>query len=193
MQSIPLFPLSGIVLPGGRLPLRIFEQRYVDMVRECVKQQTGFGICPIDNNTAKAHAYGTLVEIIDWDTDVSGLLIIVTKGIQKFRIISTTRNTNGLLLAQVELLPLVKKTTIPSRYSDLVELLRRALLNVEALLDDNIDTDFTDAVWVSNRLLETLPLAVDLRFELMVIDDPIAQLDALQEFTKNWQPTARFK
>ncbi len=163
------------------------------MVRDCLKQQSGFGVCLIDENNeadplARAYPYGTVVKIIDWDSDASGLLVIVTHGLQKFRTISTALNTDRLLMGEVELLPLVQKTTIPTRYSDLVELLRRALLSVETLVEDDIETDFTDSVWVSNRLLETLPMPPEVRYELMVMDDPIQQLDGLREFTKNWRP-----
>ena len=179
-------------MPGGRLALRIFEQRYLDMVRECLKNQSGFGVCLIADGKevgtpASVFPYGTSVEIIDWDSDESGLLMIVTQGVQNFRTINTTLNTNGLLLGEVELLPPGKNITIPTQYSDLVELLRQALLKFKPFVH-YAETDFKESVWVANRLVEALPMSPEVRYKLMVIDDPIEQLDALQKFVNNWNP-----
>ncbi len=173
-------------MPGGRLPLRIFEPRYLDMVRKCLKQGTGFGVCLIKQGsevgpTPSTFPYGILIEIVDWDRDDSGLFLIVTQGVQKFRTISTKINQSGLMEGEVEMLPLEQKTFIPARYLELAELLHRALENVGPLLDYT-EADFTDAVWVSGRLVELLPMTAELRHEMVAIDDPLERLEALQNF-----------
>ncbi len=178
-------------MPGGRLALRIFERRYLDMVRDCLKKQSSFGICLIADckeagTPASVLPYGTLVEIIDWDSDENELLIIVTQGVQLFRTINTMLNPNGLLMGEVELLPPAQNVTIPAQYSDIVELLRQALLNLGPLVDYTA-ADFKESVWVSNRLVEALPMSPEARLALMIIDDPLEQLDALQKFINNWQ------
>ncbi len=173
-------------MPGGRLPLRIFEPRYLAMVRNCLKQNAGFGVCLIKEGaevgpTPLIFPFGILIEIIDWDRDDSGLFLIVTQGVRKFRTISTTVDDSGVMIGEVELLPLEQKTAIPARYSELAELLHRALESVGPLLDYT-EADFTDAVWVGGRLVELLPMATEYRHELLAIDDPLQRLDALLTF-----------
>ncbi len=187
MVNLPLIPRSEIVLPGGRLPLRVFEGRYIDMVRDCLEQSSNFGICLHSETAAKMFPYGTSVEIVDWNSDESGVLVIVTRGIQTFRTINTTQEPNGLLVGEVEMLPSAQRTPVPAKYSDLVELLRFALLNVGPVLDYK-ETDFADSVWVGNRLVEALPMSPEARYKLATIEDPIECLDALQKFTNNWHP-----
>ena len=179
-------------MPDGRLPLRIFEPRYLAMVKDCLKNETGFGVClSIDGNEvgpAKPYPYGTLVKIVDWDMDDGGLLLIVTEGIQKFRTISTIEEASGLLVGEVELLPLETKTPIPRKLMGLAELLRRALDNVGPLLV-YAEEDFTDAVWVGGRLVELLPMPSEMRHEMLAMDDPIERLQLLQGFIddeNNW-------
>ncbi len=179
-------------MPRGRLTLRIYEQRYLDMVRHCLQDQSGFGVCLIAKPKvvgvpARVFPYGTLVEIIDWDRDEGGLLI-ATRGVKNFRTINTVANLNGLLLdvVEVELLPLALKIPITEEYSDMVEMLERALLNAGPLLEGT-ETNFTDCGWVGDRLIEVLPMSPEERNTVMVIDDPIKQLEALKEFIGHWQ------
>ena len=183
MNGLPLFPLSSIVLPGGRLPLRIFEPRYLSMVSACLKGDQLFGICLIADGAevgtpAKTFAYGTLVKIVDWDQEDTGLLVIVAEGKQRFRIASSAANADGLLVGDVELLPAEHKVAIPAEYVELAELLRRALDQVGPLLEYT-GVDFSDAVWVSSRLVELLPMTVSQRHELVAMSDSVERLSVL--------------
>ena len=192
VADLPLLPLTRVVMPGGRLPLRVIEPREIDMVRECLKNQSSFGVClitndkEIDSTPATVFPYGTLVKITDWDTDDNNLLIIVTQGVQKFRTINTTVNPNGMLLGDVELLPPPQDITMPAQYSDLADLLRQAMQNLGPLVDYTA-ADFKESVWMSNRLIEALPMSPKARHALMIIESPIEQLHALQKFINNWQ------
>jgi Lon protease-like protein len=83
MSELPLFPLSGVLLPFGRIPLQIFEQRYLDLVRDCMKSGTDFGVVWIRRGEEVAQRgrvapdlgdYGTCARIVDWDQLPNGLL-----------------------------------------------------------------------------------------------------------------------
>ncbi len=160
-MQIPLFPLSSLVLPDGMLPLRIFEPRYVDLVKHCFKTDTGFGVCLIQEGkeTGKAipHPIGTLVDITDWDQGVDGLLHITTTGRQRFRILSYKSREDQLLIGEVELLPIECPTDLQEDFSTLAEKLDQLLDQLEAYVKYP-EKKLTDAVWVSNRLIELLPL-----------------------------------
>ena len=186
LTTLPLFPLSSIVLPGGQLPLRIFEPRYLSMVRGCLKTESDFGICLIEKGSevgqlASPYPYGTRVQIVDWDLDESGLLMIVTQGVQRFRTVDMSVSEGGYLLGEVELLSPEEETPVPSEYGGLAQLLQRALKNVGPLMEYK-ETDFADAVWVSYRLVELLPMSAAERHDFVSIGDPIERLVALQDF-----------
>lgn len=160
----------------------------MDMVRSCLKLQKGFGICLISEGsevgvTASTFPFGTLVEIVDWDRDDSGLLTVITQGVQKFRTINTSVKDDKLIVAEVEMLPPEEKTRIPAQYTELAELLHRALDSVGPLLDYD-DADYTDAVWVGGRLVELLPMSAAERHGLIALDNPIDRLDALSDILR---------
>jgi len=193
VTELPLFALSSIVMPGGRLPLRIFEPRYLTMVKDCLKSNSGFGVCLISDGRevgppARIYPYGTLIKIVDWDTDESGLLQIVTEGVQNFRTVSTENSKTGLLIGDVEMLPLEKKTPIPAEFQGLAELLQPALDSLGPLFDYT-EADLTDAVWVGGRLVELLPMISEKRHEMISMDNPLDRLRALRDYVDdetNW-------
>lgn len=154
------------------------------MVSNCLKEERGFGVCLIAKgsevgNAAEFFPYGTLVEIVDWDREENGLLTIVANGVRRFRTVNSKRNADGLLVGEVELLPPEVHTAIPTQFIGLAELLQRALQNVGSLLEYK-DTDFTDAFWVSSRLIELMPMSNADRHELVSIGDPLERLAILQ-------------
>jgi len=96
-MRLPLFPLSTVVLPDGLLPLRLFERRYIDMVKDCFKNDTGFGVCLIQEGkesgpVAKPYPMGTRVAIVDFDQGSDGLLHITAKGIEEFNVLTYSTN-----------------------------------------------------------------------------------------------------
>ncbi len=120
--DIPLFPLGTVLFPGGHLPLRIFERRYIDMVRECSSRDICFGVCLINNpegskTPATHHRMGTMAKIIDFSTLEDGLLGIVASGQQKFVIQKTRMRDNGLLMARVQALDEESPVDMPDQYS----------------------------------------------------------------------------
>lgn len=172
-------------MPGGLMPLRIFERRYIDMVRRCFREESGFGICLVKKgaevgNAAMPYPYGTLVRIVDWDQDDTGLLLIVARGEQKFRIIETTVDNTELLHGMVELLPEEASAPVPRDYQHLQEALGQILEQVSSSIEYP-QPQMDDALWVGSRFVELLPLSAELRHELLSMDQPMERLSALAE------------
>lgn len=182
-MQIPLFPLSSIVLPQGLMPLRLFERRYIDMVKECFRHNSGFGICLIQNGReagepSEPYPLGTTVSIIDFDQGADGLLHITAKGDEEFKILTYSANESGLLIAEVELLPAKPKTAMKPEY----EILAQKLELILSYLETDIrfeEKQLDDADWVCHRLLEVLPLAADAKFELLQMSTNQERLQAL--------------
>lgn len=188
-MEIPLFLLNVVLHSGGRMELRVFEPRYMDMVKECLRTNTPFGVCLIaqgsevatpESDAAEPHPVGTLATIADWDMPQLGILNIVTHGGERFRILEHHTMPDGLVRATVELLPNPPVKPIPGDYARLVPMLR-------ALLDALEDPPpqpyrFYDAAWVADRWAELLPLPMEQRQEILELDDGVARLDAIYRF-----------
>ena len=105
-DRLPLFPLKTVLFPGGVLPLRVFEARYMDMITRCMREDAGFGVCLIAageevGETAVPHPVGTEARIEQWDMAQAGVLNLVTRGIRRFRIEDHEVERDGLLVASV--------------------------------------------------------------------------------------------
>jgi len=182
-MQIPLFPLSSVVMPGGLMPLRLFERRYIDMVKDCFRNGTGFGVCLIKNGReaqgpSEPYPLGTRVSIIDFDQGTDGLLHITAKGEEEFRVLTYSSSDTGLIIGDVE--PLEPKPATPMQAD--YELLAKKLELILSYLET--DTRFEeqhldDADWVCHRLLEVLPLAPDAKYELLQIPTNAERLEAL--------------
>jgi Lon protease-like protein len=130
-MDLPLFPLNTVLLPGGRLPLRIFEPRYLDMVRDCMREGTGFGVCLIlDGSEAGRPAtparFGTEARIVDFDTLDDGLLGITAEGTARVRVDALRVTAAGLAIGSVERLPPDPPLPVPAQHALLATLLRRS-------------------------------------------------------------------
>lgn len=184
-MNIPLFPLSSIVLPGGRLPLRLFEPRYIRMVSECMKKESGFGIClsrPQDSSDLDVQPYpiGTVARVVDFDQGSDGLLHITVLGEQEFTVASFNAESDGLLVGEVELQNRPETSPMPSAYSGLAVKLSQILDHLEPHISFP-DRDLDDAEWVCNRLLELLPIEADHKYEMLSSFDTGSRLKALDE------------
>jgi Lon protease-like protein len=189
-QEIPLFLLNTVLFPGGRLPLRVFETRYMDMVKQCLRAGEPFGVCLLaageevatpDAEAARPCPIGTLASIADWDMEQLGILDIVVHGGQRFRVLEHRTLDSGLVTATAELLPDPPATSIPGDYARLVPMLR-ALIDA---LEDSMPPKphrFYDAAWVACRWAEILPLPRETRLRLLELDDGVARLDAIYRF-----------
>lgn len=182
-MHLPLFPLSSTVLPGGIMPLRLFERRYIDMVKECFRNSTGFGICLIKHGgeagePSEPYPIGTTVSIIDFDQGADGLLQITARGEEEFKVLTYTTSDTGLIIGEVEILPAKELTPMQPDYEVLAKKLELILSYLET------DTRFEeqhldDADWVCHRLLEVLPLAPEAKYELLEMPSNTDRLQAL--------------
>lgn len=182
-MQIPLFPLSSVVLPGGLMPLRLFERRYIDMVKECFRNSTGFGICLIKAGgeagvPSEPYPVGTSVSIVDFDQGADGLLHITARGEEEFTVLTYASSDTGLIIGEVEPRPAKAPTAMQPDYELLANKLELILSYLET--DTRFDEKhLDDADWVCHRLLEVLPLAPDAKFELLQMNDNAERLTAL--------------
>lgn len=181
--ELPLFPLSSIVMPGGHLPLRLFERRYLDMVSACFRDGSGFGVCLLKSgHEASGHsepyARGTTVSIIDFDQGNDGLLHITGRGEQEFILESFRQQEDGLFVGKVVYLDPAPATTMTPEF----EALARKLEIILSYVEPNIqypDKHLHDADWVCHRLLELLPMAPPSKMELLELTSNEERLTAL--------------
>jgi uncharacterized protein len=179
---IALFPLNMVLFPGGPLPLRIFETRYVDMVRRCMREGASFGVVLIregrEVGPAETFDVGTLADIVDFHQLSDGLLGLSCVGRQRFRIRSRSRQADGLNLAEVDPLPPESTVPVPARHSRLAELLKNVLPQLGEVYE-GIEMRPDDAAWVGYRLAEILPIPLADKQRVLELDDPIQRLDVL--------------
>jgi hypothetical protein len=182
-QSIALFPLNVVLFPEGPLPLRIFETRYVDMVRRCMREDQRFGVALIREGSevgpADTFEIGTMAKIVDFHQLSDGFLGLSCVGEQRFRIVSRSRQPDGLNLAGVESLAREAKTDVPERHARLAELLKTVLPQLGEVYA-GIEMHLDDAVWVGHRLAEILPIAAAEKQFCLELNDPIQRLDVLR-------------
>ncbi len=183
MDEIALFPLNTVLFPGGLLPLRIFETRYVDMVGGCMRQGAAFGVVLIvdGNDTGSAVSIaevGTSARIVDFQTEADGLLGLLCRGERRFRVAQRRRQGDGLNRATVEWMQDAPLTPLDPQFQPLVSVLRNVMTHL-ANIGRFIEPNYQDASWVSHRLAELLPLEPPWRQRLLEIDDPNVRLGLL--------------
>ena len=149
ISEIPLFPLGTVLLPGGPLPLRIFETRYIDLVRRCLRDGSGFGVVLIREGveaggSALTFDVGTYARIVDFSQQPDGLLGIRAAGERRFRILARRRERDGLNVAEVEWLPEDAPRSLPEEFAELGELVVQRGGELRRLLHGEIRTGRVD-------------------------------------------------
>ncbi|NNE04891.1 MAG: LON peptidase substrate-binding domain-containing protein [Xanthomonadales bacterium] len=191
-QTVPIFPLQTVLVPGGFLPLKIFEQRYLDMIRDCVRDDSGFGVCLILDGTeagkAAHHAcVGTLARIRDWNSLEGGLLGIVAQGLDRFTIDATRMRDNGLMIADVTTLPEAPRVEVPEAMHLLAEIVARFMDKLDANYPDFEKDKLQDASWVGYRLAELLPIRNLERQAMLEMHDPVERLESVLKILPRFQ------
>jgi len=191
LTELPLFPLNTVLFPGGRLPLRIFEQRYMDMAKACLRDQAPFGVCLIrEGREVGAPAIpadvGTLARIASWDMPQLGVLQITALGEQRFRILERRVQADGLTLGTIEPLAAEADDSVPQSCTGCVKLLERVIEQQSGLFEPPHRLD--SASWVSARLTELLPLPLPAKQELLELDNARIRIERLNELLR--PPTA---
>jgi uncharacterized protein len=187
-SELPLFPLNTVLFPGGPLPLRIFEPRYVDMVRKCMREGAPFGVLLIRSGqeageVSSAASIGTSARIVDFHQMPDGLLGIICTGEQKFRLEERRVQADGLNIGTITWLPLERSAPLPPQHAHLGPLLERALPQISDLYQA-MQPRFDDASWVSSRLAEILPISLNDKQECLEMDDALARLERLSPFIR---------
>ncbi len=186
-DRLPLFPLKTVLFPGGVLPLRVFEARYMDMITRCMREDASFGVCLIAageevGETAVPHPVGTEARIEQWDMAQAGVLNLLTRGGRRFRIEDHEVERNGLLVAQVRWLDEPPPAAVPETQAELTVLLR----SIVAELGERLPPPhhFDDAAWVGGRYVELLPMPLLAKQKLLELDDPLGRLVTLQQYLR---------
>jgi uncharacterized protein len=192
--TLPLFPLNTVLFPGGPLALRIFEPRYLDMVRRCLREHSEFGVVLILAGAEAGEVsvladIGTSAQLVDFDTLPDGLLGVSCVGGRRFRVQRRWQQSDGLNLAEVEGLAVDAPTELPAEFAHLAELLRGVLPKLGGAYAHVAD-GYQDAGWVSNRWAEILPLTVADRLQLLLLDDPLQRLAKVAAWSERQPPAA---
>jgi uncharacterized protein len=185
---LPLFPLQSVLFPGGRLPLRIFEQRYLDLMKDCLRDNKPFGICAIRQGKevgepAMPFEVGTLARIVHWDMPQPGIFHVLVEGGERFVARKWRPQHNGLIVAEVNPYTSEEPAALPDDFRLAVDVLKQ-------LMEDASDRHFgpqrhfDDAVWVGFRLAESLPFKLSIRQNLLEMNDSMTRLRILTEFLK---------
>ncbi len=203
--TLPIFPLNTVLFPGGVLPLRVFEARYMDMVRRAMRDASEFGVCLIrkgqevgeggHRGAVETETIGCRARIDDWNMEQLGVLQIATTGTERFQIVSHAAQNDGLMIADVE--PLERETwaPLPEEAAACAALLERIVSLWEAsekASDPNAvgrppiarPYRFDDATWVGNRLSEVLPVSLAARQKLMALTDGPTRIAIVLRYLK---------
>ena len=207
IARVALFPLSVVLFPQGVLPLRVFEARYMDMVRDCMRDGTVFGVCLAgDAKGANAGAnaeVGCLARITAWDMQQLGLLQIRTVGGDRFRLLASEAQPNGLLIGEIDLIEADDDQPVPSEHRPCVDLLTRIIEDMSAQVAEKRRTgeaaddspvlaqlpfeepyQMESSAWVSNRLCEVLPVPLKAKQKLMELTDAATRLEIVHTYLK---------
>lgn len=197
LNQLPLFPLGTVLFPGGHLPLRVFEVRYLDMIRRCHHAGAPFGVIALREGSEvmvggapdeQLEFIGTLAHVAALTQEQPGLLSIQCVGTQRFRVDRHSRLKHGLWVADVTLLADDPGVPIPNDLAPVAQALRQVRANVrlragsDLVVSDEDDAHYDDCAWVSNRWCELLPLPSATRQRLMSLDNPLLRLELMADF-----------
>ena len=184
--TLPLFPLNTVLFPGGVLALKVFEQRYMDMIKGCLQDERLFGVCLIKDAIEVAapavpHLIGTLARIGSWDMPQLGVLNVRAIGVQRFQVLAYDTQEDGLLVAQAIKLPPEIEMPLPPEHAACAAVLKHILARVGA---DKFEPPFhlDDSVWIGYRLAEILPIKINAKQNMLEMNDTLVRLDVLHKF-----------
>lgn len=196
--KIPLFPLGTVLFPDGVIALKIFEARYLDMIKQCLREKTGFGVVSIIKNQYESKddislsfsSIGTLAQIEEFDPVQPALYMTKSFGTQRFKLLSSEQESNGLWIGEIELLENDPFTPIPQEHQRVAELLDEiiSVIQSEDLLGEapfRKPFKVDDCGWVSNRLAELLPISLAQKNHLLAQTNPRIRLDLVTEIIED--------
>lgn len=193
---LPLFPLNTVLFPCGILPLKVFETRYMDMVRDCMKREIPFGVVLIKSGqevgtAAEPESVGCLAHIRQWDAPQLGVLLLRTQGGARFRILETCTCKDQHLEARVEMLDDIS-SVLPQQHQACADTLKLVIHDICAQGHAEQGGDFenpfpetlqlNDAGWVANRWSEILPIPLKARQKFLELSDPQSRLTIIHQY-----------
>ncbi|MBP0600400.1 LON peptidase substrate-binding domain-containing protein [Herbaspirillum sp. LeCh32-8] len=194
-QTIPLFPLASTLFPEGRLPLQIFEVRYLDMISKCIADGSGFGVVALTEGsevrrpgqTERFVGVGTVARINEWSTPSVGLMRIACSGAERFRILQAEQQKHGLWTAEVEIMEADHAVAVPDELKNTAQALEHLLQSVmrQGLPESEVPIAqpfrLGDCGWVANRWAEMMPVPVEMKQSLLALDNPLLRLELVQD------------
>jgi uncharacterized protein len=195
LQSLPLFPLGAVLFPGGVLPLRIFEVRYLDMVRRCHEAGAPFGVVLLTQggevrrpgSTESFSDVGTLATITELERPRPGLMMVRATGSHRFRITASDQMRHGLWIANVERIAADREVGIPDDLKPAAHALEKLIHSLEARkaaldrLPLEAPWHLDDCAWVANRWCELLPLRMQVKQRLLELENPLLRLELVSD------------
>lgn len=188
--SLALFPLKTVLFPHARLPLQIFEPRYLDLVKDCLKNNTGFGVVwlrqgqevvtPGTGHSTKLADVGVYAQIVDWHTLDNGLLGVVIEGERKFRLHSSQQHVNKLWMGEAEWIIPEPIIPLPEHAGELDGLLQQ-LLQHPHVASLNINKHIEDVETLGCVLSQLLPIDEAIKYSLLSSMDSLTRLEELMD------------
>jgi Lon protease-like protein len=186
--TVPIFPLNTVLFPGALLALKIFEVRYIDMARDCLRDGKPFGVCLIREGSevgtpAVPFDVGCLARIVECDVEELGVLKVRIEGTERFRLLSTDVNRQGLIVGETEPVVTEAAVTDTQGLAECADFLRKVIPAIGA---ERFGTPlrYEDASWVGFRLAEILPLRNDVRQKLLEVTDAALRVGILHRFLR---------
>ncbi len=193
--AMPLFPLTTVLFPQGVLNLQIFEVRYLDLMKKCLRDNTPFGVVSLlDGNEVRRPdekiqlaKIGTLVNIDQHEFVTPTLIEISTVGSQRFKLLNATQEKNGLWMGEIQTLPADPVVEIPDYLQGSANALARLINSIdeneiaEEQLPFRKPYKLMDCGWVANRWCELLPLDKPTKLQLLALDNPLLRLELIDD------------
>jgi Lon protease-like protein len=187
--ALPLFLLKTVLFPGGVLPLKVFEQRYIEMAKTCLRDGAPFGVCLITKGDEVAAGgappefaqLGTIATFSSWDVQEPGILHVTANGAERFRVQSHRVERSGLVVAEAVRIPAEPSVALAEGYAQMAKLLEVLAARVGSRQFPEA-TAYDDASWVGHRLAELLPLPPSIKQGMLEINDSAVRLSLLQKF-----------
>ena len=204
LTELPLFPLGTVLFPGALLPLQLFELRYLQMIGECERQGTGFGVVTLTQGrevhrpgaaAEQFEAMGTRVQIERIERPQPGLVMVWCRGVEKFRIAATQQRSDGLWLGRVQALPPEPAVQVPEDLQHLSAQMHEALTQLSAqpgvVPPWHEAWRLQDCSWLSHRWGELLPLPLQMKYRLFALQEPLMRLELVGDLVAPSKPSAK--
>jgi Lon protease-like protein len=189
-MQLPLFPLHTVLFPGGLLALKVFEQRYVELTKSCLRDGSAFGVCLITQGEEVARegtappriaTVGTLATVASWEMPELGIFHLRALGGTRFEVLAHDARPDGLIVAEAATIPAEPALALPAAHAPLARLLEALAARVGPQ-HFPASHAYDDASWVGYRLAELLPLPLPIRQGMLEINDGAMRLDMLRRF-----------